>query len=132
MRVARSLLRDLRLRAAFLALWLAGWAIALYLSLRPNPEMMGLSDKVWHLAGYALITFVTAGFCHAPPVLVLLAVATIVASGMVECMQGLLPYRSFELLDLAANTAGAILGGGLALAWVQLLVRGPQQPVSAR
>lgn len=129
MRVVESLLRDLRLRAAFLGLWLMGWGVTLYLSLRPNPDLMGVPDKLWHLVGYALMTLVTAGFCHAPPVLVLLALATIVASGMVECMQGLLPYRSFELLDLAANTAGAMLGGALALLWVMLIVRGREQPL---
>ena len=106
-----------------------GWGATLYLSLRPNPDLMGMPDKLWHLVGYALMTFVTAGFCHAPPVLVLLAVATIAASGMVECMQGLLPYRSFELMDLAANTAGAMLGSALALLWVMLVVRAREQPI---
>lgn len=130
MTAVEPLLRDLRLRAAFLVLWLAGWVAVLYLSLRPNPEMMGLSDKAWHLIGYAGMTFITAGFCHAPPVLILLALATIAASGVVECMQGLLPYRSFELMDLAANTAGAILGTGLAVAWVTMMVRG--QPLRQR
>lgn len=122
--VAAGLLRDVRLRAAFLGLWAAGWAATLYWSLAPIPELpFGASDKTLHLAGYALMTLLSAGFCHAPGLLVALAAGTVAGSALIESVQGLLPYRSFELLDLAANAAGAAIGAALALAWVLLLVR---------
>jgi VanZ like family len=126
--VAR-LVRDARVRGAFLALWAVGWGATFYWSLVPLQELpLGASDKTLHLAGYALMTLLSAGFCHAPGALLALAAGTVAGSAVIESVQGFLPYRSFELLDLAANAAGAALGGALALAWVLLVVRRAPPP----
>jgi VanZ family protein len=127
------LLRDARVRAGFVVLWAAGWAATFYWSLMPLRELpFGASDKTLHLLGYALMTLLSAGFCHAPAALLALAAGTVGASALIESVQGLLPYRSFELLDLAANAAGATLGGALALAWVTAVVRRAPPPRPAR
>ena len=127
----RRLLRDHRFRAVCLALWAAGWCVVAYQSLRPLQELpLGLSDKGLHLAGYAAMSALAAGFCHVPSRLALLAAGSVAAGALLEGAQYLLPYRSFELLDMAANTTGALLGTAVALLWVRLLVS-PGRPAGS-
>ena len=107
-----------------LALWAAGWMVVFYASVRPAQDLpLGLSDKTFHLAGYAVMTALSAGFCHAPALLALIAAGTVAASAAIEVGQSFLPYRSFELLDIAANATGAAVGVVAALAWLALVVR---------
>lgn len=117
------LLHDRRLRLLLLGLWIAGWGVVLHASFTPLQELpLGLSDKAFHLAGYAAMTALSAGFCHAPALLALLAAGTVAGSAAIEVGQSFLPYRSFELLDIAANATGAALGVAAALAWLALVV----------
>ena len=107
-----------------LALWAAGWMVVFYASFRPAQDLpLGLSDKTFHLTGYAVMTALSAGFCHAPALLALIAAGTVAASAAIEVVQSFLPYRSFELLDIAANAAGAAVGVLVALFWLALVVR---------
>jgi VanZ family protein len=97
-------------------LWLgAGWvgvAMVVYFSLVPDPPQIDMAegDKVQHLAAYAglMLWFaqVMAGRTQRA-ILVWLLVALGVA---LELAQGLTGYRSMSLADMAANTAGVILG----------------------
>jgi VanZ family protein len=93
----------------------AGWALAaavVWLSLTPAPPGVGIdySDKLGHLGAYA---FLMLWFC-----LLYLRTRTraayaagLIAMGVaLEFIQGALGYRSFELLDMAANTTGVALG----------------------
>ncbi|HEY9102494.1 VanZ family protein [Chitinimonas sp.] len=91
-----------------------------YGSLMHNPPSLDVpeGDKWQHLAGYAVL----AGWW----VLTLphhrLAV-WLGAAGygvLMECLQGLTDYRSFDVLDMLANGTGALLGlagASLLLAW---------------
>ena len=118
------LLSDPRLRTLCLALWAIGWCVVAYQSLRPIQELpFGLSDKWGHFAGYGLMTAFAASFCHVPLLLVLTAAGSVAAGALLEGVQHLLPHRTFELLDILANTAGALLGTAAALLWVWLLAR---------
>lgn len=118
------LLVDPRLKRALFLLWCAAWLAVLWLSLRPQPEMpLDLSDKLWHLLGYAGMTAATAGFCHARRDLLLWALFAVLMGGLVELLQALTPSRSPELADFAANTAGAALGTALALLWLAAVIR---------
>jgi VanZ family protein len=117
-------LNDRRARTVLLALWAVGWGVVLYESFRPLQELpLGLSDTTLHLAGYAAMTALSAGFCHAPALLALIAAGTVAGSAAIEVGQSFLPYRSFELLDIAANAAGAAVGVLVALFWLALVVR---------
>ena len=71
------------------------------------PPTLGLSDKVLHLLGYAVLGVLAVLSGLRWP----LALVSVVGLGFVlEIIQGLLGYRSFEWLDLAADAVGATAG----------------------
>lgn len=85
----------------------------MYLSLAPgldSPVIVSGRDKVAHLFAYAVLMFwfmqIVSGTSSR------LAAATgLVSLGIaLEVVQAILPYRTFELLDIAANTLGVGLG----------------------
>ena len=86
-----------------------------YGSLMPNPPSLDVDngDKWQHLAGYALLAGWWTMVLPKQRWAVLLVAA---AYGvLIECLQGLTSYRSFDVLDMAANALGASLGVGLSL-----------------
>ena len=104
--------QSLRLRR----LWLAtGWALVVavvYLSvsnLSNAPAVPG-GDKLAHLAAYGTLMFWFAQIIDAAAARVLTAAALIALGVTMELVQAALPYRSFELQDMIANTAGVLLG----------------------
>jgi len=71
------------------------------------PPTLGLSDKVLHLLGYAVLGVLAVLSGLRWPV----ALAAVIGLGSVlEMVQGLLGYRSFEWLDLVADAIGAAAG----------------------
>ena len=89
--------------------WL-GVGITLVVSLMPPAldDSSGHTDKLVHLAGYAVLMFWWAQ-------LVIerrwrLAVAIVLFGIAVEGLQGLTPDRQPDLLDALANTCGVLLG----------------------
>jgi VanZ family protein len=117
------LLIDARARTALFSLWCLGWAIVLFESLRPAPEMpFDLSDKFWHFAGYAVMAAGAASFAHQPRDLLRWALFAILMGGLVELAQGLTPMRSMDALDFLANTTGVALGTTAALLWLTLVI----------
>ena len=79
-----------------------------------------VSDKLQHAIGFALLAWL---WCRAlrrlrpgwgvPAILAGSAALTIVLGGALELWQGLLAYRSCELLDWVADGVGAAIGVGL-------------------
>lgn len=93
-----------------------GWAMVaaiVWLSLTPSPPRVDIDagDKLGHLAAYAVLMFWFARlYARRLPYGV-----GFVAMGVgLELAQTWVGYRSFELLDMAANTAGVLLGWGSA------------------
>lgn len=84
------------------------------LSLLPAESMPALdvSDKLEHAAAYAFLAFTGSLALRRPHRW--LAVGLAVLGICLEMAQTLVPGRSFELLDAAANATGAILGVALA------------------
>lgn len=79
----------------------------------PDPVPMRQSDKLYHVAGYALL----AGWSvqlFAPPALWPRLLALLVLGVALEGVQALLPWRSADVLDAVANAAGVGLGALLA------------------
>lgn len=71
------------------------------------PSTLGVSDKVLHLLGYAVLGVLAVLSRLRMPV----ALLVVVGWGLVlELSQGLLGYRSFEWWDLVADGVGAIAG----------------------
>ena len=109
------LLLDPRVRRGLLLLWIALWFWVAYMSLIPIRLPPGVSDKVLHFTGYALMSAGAVGFCHEPRRLGLLALVAAALGGAIEVAQAFTPYRSAELLDFAADATGAALGWFVAL-----------------
>ena len=94
-------------------LWKAvGWfgvAAALALSLMPPVlKEPGHSDKLVHLAGYAVLMFWWAQLVTRQRWK--LAVAVVLFGAAIELLQGLTPDRDPDVLDALANTGGVLLG----------------------
>jgi VanZ family protein len=80
----------------------------------------GVSDKIQHALGFALLAWLS---CRAvrrlrsswtlPRLLVSSAAFSILIGGALELWQGLLGYRSCELLDWVADGLGAGIGVGV-------------------
>ena len=91
----------------------AGWIgviLTLFLSLMPPTLDVsgGHSDKIVHLAGYALLMFWWAQLITQQRWK--LAVAIVLFGVIIELLQGLTPDRLPDLLDALANSGGVLLG----------------------
>lgn len=89
-----------------------------------------VSDKVQHTLGFALLAWL---WCRALPrlrpawalgrIAVSSAAITLLIGGALELWQGLLVYRSCELLDWVADGVGAAIGVGVYAALAAVLGR---------
>ena len=94
-------------RLASIAVLIAIWVLS-FLPGNGMPDVPG-NDK-WHhtLAYFACMFF--WGQCYlAPAKRLKLAIIFILMGALIECLQGLTDYRSFEWLDMLADTVGVIL-----------------------
>ncbi len=91
-------------------LWGMSAAVVAVLSLLPPddlPSDLGLSDKLLHVLGYAVLGALGVLSGARWP----WALLAVVGYGLaLEGAQGLLGYRSFEWADLVADAAGAVVG----------------------
>lgn len=89
--------------------WL-GLLVTLALSLMPPAlgDNSSHTDKLVHIAGYALLMFWWAQLIGFPRWR--LALAVVLFGGAIELLQGLTPDRMPDLLDVLANTLGVLLG----------------------
>ncbi len=106
----------LRRRRFWLALWIAGMLLGVYLSLRPVPAAepaLPHLDKLIHAGGYATLAMFAACLFDGPARTRALAGVWLLGAA-IELAQGLLPTgRLMEVADLVANSAGIILGSAL-------------------
>jgi VanZ family protein len=120
-----QLLFDRRGRRMLFGLWCLGWLTTTLLMLTPlkNPMSVSHSDLVAHFAAFAGLAFGAVGFARRGTELTLLAVATIAGGVALEFAQGLVPSRTFDILDMGANTLGAMVGYAGALTLLLLVIR---------
>ena len=91
-----------------------GWALVLaviVLSLAPEPPVTGIggSDKLGHALSYGvLITWFAQLYPRA--MYGRLALAFVAMGLILESLQALMPPRTFDPLDMAANGSGVVLG----------------------
>lgn len=107
-----------RLRALLLIAWIACLLLIVAASLLPPtglPVRVGASDKLWHAAGYALAMLLAVPLWHRLGMLLGVAVGLATLGAVLELLQGYSGYRSAELADALANSAG-VLGALLAVA----------------
>jgi VanZ family protein len=98
----------------------AGWAWAaaiVWLSLTPRPPHIDVAygDKLGHLAAYGLLMWWFAQLYLARKARVAYALGFIAMGVGLEIAQGALGYRTYEVIDMYANTLGVLLGGAAAL-----------------
>lgn len=113
----RAELREFRFPRLWLGLWWLGMALTVLTCAVPLPPVaweFSYLDKVEHALGYAVLAGYAAllfrdreGWLRAGAALLLLGIG-------IELMQTLLPWRSGDLIDAFANSAG--IGLGLLLA----------------
>ena len=80
-----------------------------------------MGDKLAHLAGYGILMLWFCVLYRRARVRAFYALGFVALGIALESLQGSLGYRAFELLDVAANTAGVMLGWGVA--WKSRLLR---------
>ena len=103
-------------KLAYLRVWLipmitylALVAVLCLIRLEGPPSTIPYLDKIEHMIAYTLMGFAAAQlfqkneFSRA-------ALLCFTFSFVIECLQGLTSYRSFELADLAVNLTGAYTG----------------------
>ncbi len=74
-------------------------------------------DKIVHFAAFATIAFLAVGAMEKPTAAKILAVAGVALFGAgIEAVQYLIPSRTFNPLDIAANAAGILAGVAVWLA----------------
>ena len=125
-----QLLLDRRLRTLLLGLWCLAWLIVAVLMLAPisSPVRVSHADLIGHFIAFAALAFGAVGFSRRGTELTLFAAITIAGGMALELAQGLTPYRTFDILDIAANTLGAMTGYAGALTVLLLVIR----PAEAR
>jgi VanZ family protein len=110
----------------------AGWAWAtaiVWLSLTPSPPKVDIAygDKLGHLAAYGLLMFWFAQLYLASASRIAHAAAFVAMGVGLEFLQGSLGYRSYEIVDMYANTLGVFLGWALGAILPPLLPRPADQ-----
>jgi VanZ family protein len=111
------------MRRIYVALgWLLVAAIV-WLSLTPSPPEVDFekSDKLGHLLAYGLTMFWFAQLYAARPARVAYAALFILMGVGLEFIQGALGYRTYEVFDMYANSAGVLLGWAVALVVPRIL-----------
>ena len=120
-----QLLFDRQVRATLFGLWCLAWLLIASLLLAPLriPTSLSYADLIGHFLAFALLAFGAVGFSHRGVELTMLAALTIAGGVALEFAQGLVPHRTFDVLDMAANALGAMAGYGGAMAVLLLVIR---------
>src|SRR5262245_49349827 len=99
---------------------LCGWLLVLAVivgSVGPSMRAIGHGDKLVHVTAYLTLSIWFGGI-YRPARYPVVAACLLTLGGGIELVQGLLPWRSMELADMVANTAG--VGVGMVLSWLAL------------
>ena len=100
------------MRAALLAIGWGGAAAIVWLSLTPAPPKLDFEhgDKLGHFLAYGALMFWFCLLYLKTRVRILYAAGFIALGIGLEFIQGWLVYRTYDPLDMPANTIGVALG----------------------
>lgn len=105
-------------------LWGLSWGAVAALMLLPiGGAAPAGADLVAHFLIFAAMAFAAVAFSRRPGQLAWLALGTFAGGTALEFAQRLVPYRSFELADLAADGLGAVTGYAAALLVLYFVLR---------
>lgn len=82
-------------------------------------QLPSYSDKIVHVGCYLLLGFLAAMSQPTHRTRFAAAAAMVGLGILIEIIQGQLPWRSFEWMDIVANTVGAAFGWLLSLFWLR-------------
>lgn len=102
-------------RLASIAVLIAVWVLS-FLPGSGMPSVPG-NDKWHHALAYFACMYCWGHWFRLPAQRLKLAIIFILMGALIECLQGLTDYRSFEWLDMVADAVG------VALAWVVVTVQ---------
>ena len=102
-------------RLACIVVLLAIWILS-FLPGSIMPSVPG-TDKLHHALAYFALMFCWGQLFISPRPRLKLAITFVVMGALIECLQGLTTYRSFEWLDMLADAIG------VALAWTAVTVQ---------
>ena len=77
-----------------------------------------LHDKLLHVAAYGLLMGWFAQIFRRDRSRIFLAIGFVLMGVAIEYVQGQVPTRRFEVLDMIANTSGIMLAWALAYTWM--------------
>jgi VanZ family protein len=107
--------RSLFFRLSSITVLIAIWILS-FLPGSGMPDVPG-SDKWHHALAYFACMFCWGQWYKLPTQRLKLAIIFILMGALIECLQGLTDYRSFEWLDMLADALG------VALAWFVVTVQ---------
>lgn len=114
-------IRHLRFSRVWIAvgvLLLVAVTLASVVTLPTHNNFFMLQDKVLHMLVYAfLMGWFAQIFRHDLTRLALVAGFVLMGIG-IEFLQGMVPARQFDVLDMIANTSGVVLAWALGYTWV--------------
>ncbi len=107
-------MRDLKLKTFW---WAMAWALLAFVFIAslirlpaPITQLPQGFDKLEHIAAYGSLSFYFGQLFSRFQLHLRYALALFFMGALLELLQGLTSYRSPDLHDLAANSAGVILG----------------------
>lgn len=113
-----SHLRFKRLWIGLGMLLIAAVVLGSVMSIPPELKVFMLQDKVLHTLAYAALMGWFAQIYRHDLTRLLLVLGLISMGIAIEFIQGNVPYRQFDKLDILANTSGVVLAWALAYTWV--------------
>jgi VanZ family protein len=91
-------------------------AAIFWLSLTPSPPQIDVAagDKLGHFAAYGALMFWFCRFYPNRRTRLFHGIAFIAMGVGLEVLQGMTGYRTYDVLDMVANSVGVLLGAGAA------------------
>ncbi len=106
-------------------------AIIAFVSLTPMPNV-GVSDKLLHFSTYAALAAGYATLLRNWRQLLLVAVGLMAYGVLIEFLQGMTSYRTYDVHDMLANSLGVLIGSIVWLTpwpkWFRRMEAGPHRP----
>lgn len=104
--------------------WCMVWLALIFVIIDPSPAPIPAgSDKIVHFTSFLAISLASVTFCRSAWQLGLATAFCAVAAVLLEATHYVIPQRSFELADMAANLAGTAAGTLIALLLLRFLKR---------
>jgi len=117
-----------KIKSTCCVLWCLAWLAVAGALLIPLPKVApAYADLLAHFLLFWGMAIGAVTFSHRFGQLAALALLTAAIGVALECAQGLVPYRTFDPIDAAANLLGAIIGFAFAAIALHFVIR-PADP----